>query len=407
MRRFMIKWLKYFFFAGLFSLFINLLYLTFPIYMLAIYDRVLTSYSMPTLMTITAAALFALLVFGLLDFLRSRLLVMAGVDMDKTLSKPVFTEMVKDAAGLQKKGYSQGLKDVNQLRNYFGGNAVFSLFDIPWSPVFLCIIYIMHPLMGLVATGGAVAVIILGVAQEILTRKKLNTANQENGRAQSLVSLSLRNGESVQAMGMLNGIAGHWHKINQEVIDLQTAASRHAGLLQSATKAINSSMQVLIYGVGAWLTLKHECTAGIMISSSIIMGRALQPIQQGMGTWKATVEARGAYQRLDMLIKGARTAEPMSLPDPKGKLNAEGVTLAIGGRTILRNIGFALEPGELLGMIGPSAAGKTTLSRVLLGLWPSMGGKVRLDGADIFHWNPEELSCFRSKVTSSFMIALF
>ena len=394
MRRFMIKWLKYFFFAGLFSLFINLLYLTFPIYMLAIYDRVLTSYSMPTLMTITAAALFALLVFGLLDFLRSRLLVMAGVDMDKTLSKPVFTEMVKDAAGLQKKGYSQGLKDVNQLRNYFGGNAVFSLFDIPWSPVFLCIIYIMHPLMGLVATGGAVAVIILGVAQEILTRKKLNTANQENGRAQSLVSLSLRNGESVQAMGMLNGIAGHWHKINQEVIDLQTAASRHAGLLQSATKAINSSMQVLIYGVGAWLTLKHECTAGIMISSSIIMGRALQPIQQGMGTWKATVEARGAYQRLDMLIKGARTAEPMSLPDPKGKLNAEGVTLAIGGRTILRNIGFALEPGELLGMIGPSAAGKTTLSRVLLGLWPSMGGKVRLDGADIFHWNPEELGRF-------------
>ena len=390
----MIKWLKYFFFAGLFSLFINLLYLTFPIYMLAIYDRVLTSYSMPTLMTITAAALFALLVFGLLDFLRSRLLVMAGVDMDKTLSKPVFTEMVKDAAGLQKKGYSQGLKDVNQLRNYFGGNAVFSLFDIPWSPVFLCIIYIMHPLMGLVATGGAVAVIILGVAQEILTRKKLNTANQENGRAQSLVSLSLRNGESVQAMGMLNGIAGHWHKINQEVIDLQTAASRHAGLLQSATKAINSSMQVLIYGVGAWLTLKHECTAGIMISSSIIMGRALQPIQQGMGTWKATVEARGAYQRLDMLIKGARTAEPMSLPDPKGKLNAEGVTLAIGGRTILRNIGFALEPGELLGMIGPSAAGKTTLSRVLLGLWPSMGGKVRLDGADIFHWNPEELGRF-------------
>ena len=394
MRRFMIKWLKYFFFAGLFSLFINLLYLTFPIYMLAIYDRVLTSYSMPTLMTITAAALFALLVFGLLDFLRSRLLVMAGVDMDKTLSRPVFTEMVKDAAGLQKKGYSQGLKDVNQLRNYFGGNAVFSLFDIPWSPVFLCIIYIMHPLMGLVATGGAVAVIILGVAQEILTRKRLNTANQQNGRAQSLVSLSLRNGESVQAMGMLNGIAGHWHKINQEVIDLQTAASRHAGLLQSATKAINSSMQVLIYGVGAWLTLKHECTAGIMISSSIIMGRALQPIQQGMGTWKATVEARGAYQRLDMLIKGARTAEPMSLPDPKGKLNAEGVTLAIGGRTILRNIGFALEPGELLGMIGPSAAGKTTLSRVLLGLWPSMGGKVRLDGADIFHWNPEELGRF-------------
>ncbi len=391
MRRFLVKWLKYFFFAGFFSLFINLLYLTFPIYMLAIYDRVLTSYSMPTLMTITAAALFALFIFGLLDFLRSRLLVMAGVDMDKSLSQPVFTEMVKDAAGLQKKGYGQGLKDVNQLRNYFAGNAIFFFFDIPWSPVFLAIIYIMHPLMGMVATGGAIAVIILGVAQELLTRKKLTLANQENGRAQALVSAALRNSESVRTMGMLPGIVNHWHGTNQQVIDLQTSASRHAGLLQSATKAINSSMQVLIYGVGAWLTLKNECTAGIMISSSIIMGRALQPIQQGMASWKMTVEARGAYKRLNELLKSSQVAKPMDLPVPKGKLDAEAITLAIEGRYILKNISFALNPGEILGLIGPSASGKTTLARVVLGLWPSMGGKVRLDGADIFQWDHEEL----------------
>lgn len=394
MRRFLIKWLKYFFFAGFFSLFINLLYLTFPIYMLAIYDRVLTSYSMPTLMTITAAALFALFIFGLLDFLRSRLLVMAGVDMDKSMSTKVFKEMIKDAASLQKKGYGQGLRDVNQLRNYFAGNAIFAIFDIPWSPIFLFIIYVMHPLMGLVATGGAVAVMILGIAQELLTRKKLDAANQENAKAQSLVSAALRNSESVRSMGMLPGIVKHWGKGNHEVIDLQTRASRHAGLLQSATKAINSSMQVLIYGVGAWLTLKNECTAGIMISSSIIMGRALAPIQQGMASWKMTVEARGAYKRLNGLLQNSEKDEPMSLPDPKGKLDAEAVTLSIGGRFILKNISFSLNPGEILGLIGPSAAGKTTLSRVILGLWPSMGNKVRLDGADIFQWNHEDLGKF-------------
>lgn len=394
MRKFLIKWQKYFFFAGVFSLFINLLGLTFPIYMLAIYDRVLTSYSMPTLMTITAAALFALLVFGLLDFLRSRLLVMAGVDMDKSLSEPVFTEMVKDSSSLQKKGYSQGLRDVNQLRNYFAGNAIFFFFDIPWSPIFLAIIYVMHPLMGMVATGGAIAIIILGVAQELLTRNKLDKANQENARAQAMVSASLRNSESVTSMGMLPGMTNHWYQANQQVIDLQTAASRHAGLLQSATKAINSSMQVLIYGVGAWLTLKNECTAGIMISSSIIMGRALQPIQQGMSSWKMTVEARGAYKRLNELLKNSDTQKPMDLPDPKGKLDAEAISLAIDGRYILKNIGFSLNPGEILGLIGPSASGKTTLARVILGLWPSTGGKVRLDGADIFQWDHEALGKF-------------
>ncbi len=391
MRRFMIKWLKYFFFAGFFSLFINLLYLTFPIYMLSIYDRVLSSYSIPTLMTLTIAALFALFIFGLLDFLRSRLLVMAGVDMDKSLSKPVFEEMIKDASSLQKKGYQQGLEDVTTLRNYFAGSAIYSIFDVPWTPVFLLVIYFMHPIMGMVATGGGIAVVALGLAQEFLTRKKLNAATQLTGGVRSFVLTTLRNSESVRSMGMLSGILSHWENGNRAARDLQTTASRHAGLLQSTTKAINTSMQVLIYGTGAYLTLKNQCTPGIMIASSIIMGRALAPIQQGMATWKMTIDARGAYKRLNALIAQIPIIETMSLPEPKGKLDVEGATLAIEGRYILRNINFALAPGESLGLIGPSAAGKTTLCRILLGLWPSMGGKVRLDGADMFHWNQEEL----------------
>ncbi len=394
MKAFLKKWMKYFAFAGFFSMFINMLNLTFPIYMLSIYDRVLASYSMPTLMTITVAALFALMIFGLLDFLRSRLLVMAGVDMDRSLSQPVLAEMLKDASSLKKSGYGQGLRDVNIMRNYFAGNAVFAFFDAPWVPIYLGIIYILHPIMGMVATGGAIATVILGLCQEMLTRKRLQQANMTNGQAQGFINTSLRNSEAVRSMGMLSGIIHHWQKKNDEVITLQTSASRYAGLIQSMMKTVSMSMQVLIYGVGAYLTLKNQCTAGIMISSSIIMGRALAPISQAMATWKQTVEARGSYKRLDGLIKNIQADDPMELPDPDGKLDVEGATLVINGRYILRNITFSLQPGEIMGLIGPSAAGKTSLCRVLLGIWPSMGGKVRLSGADVYQWDQEHLGRF-------------
>ncbi|MCD6291925.1 MAG: type I secretion system permease/ATPase [Deltaproteobacteria bacterium] len=394
MRKFMIRWSRFFTFAGIFSLFINLLYLTFPIYMLAIYDRVLSSYSIPTLITITTAAMLAHVVLGILDFLRSRLLVMAGVEIDKTLSPMVLSEMLRDSTRLQKIGYNQGLRDVNLLRNYFAGNAIFAIFDCPWVPIYLLIIYVIHPLMGLVATGGAVVIIILGLIQDKLTNKRLLVANLLSNQSQGLVGMSLRNSEAVNAMGMTPGVIEHWDRINNQLVDFQTRASRDAGLIQSITKTIRISMQVIIYGVGAWLTLKNECTAGVMISSSIIMGRALGPIESGMATWKMTIDARGAYKRIDALLKIIKPGESMELPEPKGAIAVENATLAIAGKYILQNVTFNLEPGESLGLIGASAAGKTTLCRLLLGLWPSMGGKVRLDGSDIFVWDSERLGRF-------------
>jgi PrtD family type I secretion system ABC transporter len=391
MKNFLKNWTKYFAFAGLFSCFINLLYLTFPVYMLAIYDKVLASYSMPTLTTITVGALFALLIFGLLDFLRSRLLVKAGVAMDNTMSRQVFSEMLKDACRLQKKGYNQGLQDVNTLRNYFAGNALFFIFDAPWTPIFLLIIYILHPMLGLVATAGAIIIFVLGIMQDLLTRKRINDANIVNSQGQNLLSAGLRNSDVVGSMGMLPGLVKHWKSKNNEVIRLQTEASRHAGLFQSSTKAFRLSMQVIIFGAGAYLVLQGQATAGIIIAASITMGRALAPIEQGMGTWKQTVEARAAYRRLDLLIKNMDTGENLPLPVPKGKLDVEGATLNIGGRFILRGITFSLQPGEHMGLIGPSAAGKSSLCRIILGLWPSIGGKVRLDGADVFEWDHEAL----------------
>ncbi|MBF0235997.1 MAG: type I secretion system permease/ATPase [Desulfamplus sp.] len=394
MTKFIAKWLKYFLVAGIFSMFINILSLTFSVYMLAIYDRVLSSYSMPTLMTITVAAAFALFVDSILIFLRSRLLVMAGVDIDNSLSAPVFKEMLKDSCSIQKSGYSTGLRDVNILRNYLGGNAMFALFDMPWMPIFLLFIYMVHPTMGMVATGGVIVVFALGIAQELLTRKRLEMANNINNAAGNFTSLCLRNSESVGAMGMLAGVNARWKSLNDQVITLQTRASNAAGVLQAISQSFRTGMQVIIYGVGAYLTLKNECTPGVMIASSIIMGRALAPVDQAMSTWKMTLEARSSYKRLNDLMKKADTRVPMSLPDPVGKLDVEAASLIFNGNYLLRNITFSLAPGEIMGLIGPSGAGKTTLSRVILGLWPSMGGKVRLDGSDVYNWDQEHLGRF-------------
>jgi PrtD family type I secretion system ABC transporter len=391
MKRFLKKWLKYFVYAGLFSLGVNVLYLTFPLYMLAIYDRVLSSFSVPTLITLTAGALFALLVLGCLDLLRSRLLVQAGVAMDQSLSPTVLKEMLKDAARIEKHGHTGGLRDVNTLRNYFAGNAIFSLFDLPWTPIYLAVIYLMHPVLGLTATAGAVAIFLLGLLQDVLTRKRYDQAQAIGRESQQYINSSLQHAEVARSMSMTEGILEYWKSLNDRIMLLQTQANRHAGLLQAITKSLRMCMQVLIYGVGAYYVLENQATAGTIIAASVIMGRALAPVDQVIGTWRQTVEARGAYKRLDSLLLTAAEEESMDLPAPTGKLDVEGAGLAVGGTQILRGITFSLQPGEQMGLIGPSGAGKTTLCRLLLGIWPSSGGTVRLDGADVYSWNQEEL----------------
>ncbi len=381
-------------YSAFFSFFINMLQLTFSIYMLAIYDRVLPSYSMPTLVTLTTMALFAMVIFGVLSFLRSRILIHAGNWLENRLNDKLLKTMIEDAGALQKIGASSALSDLSTVRNYLSGAPVMALFDIPWTPVLLAVIYFLHPLMGLVATGGAIAIIILSVFQEKLTRKRLGDANVINAEGRRFLNGSLRNAEVINSLGMGSNIAAHWNREQRKVLELQTEASRYAGVLQSITRSLRMSMQVIIYGVGAYLTLKHMSTAGIMITASIIMGRALAPIEQGMATWKQTIEAREAHKRLCKLLEAIKDKEIMDLPAPTGNLDAEGITLSLGRRPILQQVSFSLQKGEALGLIGPSASGKTCLCRTLLGIWPSMGGKVRLDGANVFQWEQEKLGAF-------------
>ena len=391
MKEFLKQWLKYFFFAGFFSLFVNLLMLTFPIYMLAIYDRVLSSYSMPTLITITIGAIMALLVLGLLDFFRSRLLVQAGLAMDHSLSHPVLTEMLKGACRIKRTGYTQGLKDVEILRNYFAGNAIFAFFDAPWTPIYIIIIYLMHPLLGFFALSSAILLFIIALLQELLTRSRLDRSKAISFMEQELIQTSMRNAETLYSMSMLDGVEKYWRKLNSEALRLNTEANRFSGLMNSVSKSFRPAMQVLIFGLGAYLVIHNESSAGIIIAASIIMRQALNPVEQAMGTWRQTIDARGAYKRLDSLIKNSDFQKKMTLPPPKGQLVLEGAALKIDEEIILNNISFSLQPGEQMGLIGPSGSGKTSLCRLLLGIWPPTVGTVNLDGADVFKWDKEQL----------------
>jgi len=394
MKSFLKQLRPYLLYGAFFSMFINILQLTFSVYMLQIYDRVLSSYSMPTLYVITVAAVGALIISAVLEFIRSRLLVRCGVALDQALSRDVLDEVLKYSALTSIPQNQASLRDVNVLRNFFGGNAIFTLFDIPWTPLALGLIYFLHPLLGLVATGGAVLLIIFALINEKVSRKPLDAANMVNGYSMKFIETSRRNAQLIRSMGMLKGVSDRWEGLNDTVMKLQTQASRKAGLVQSLSGWLRQSMQVFIYGVGAWLTLEGKATAGVMIASSIIMGRALAPVQMGIGSWKQMVEARSAWKRLKTMFANRTEIDTMDLPEPKGQLTAEHVSFAINKNYILRDVNFSIQPGESLGLIGPSGAGKSTLCRLLLGIWPAAAGAVRLDDADIYKWDQEKLGPF-------------
>lgn len=391
MKAFLQKWMRYFWVAFFFSMFINALQLVFPIYMLLIYDKVLVSQSIPTLMTVTIGAVLALMVLASLDFLRSRLLVRVGVAVDRALTEPVITEMIRDASRPDSQAYRDGITDINTLRNYLAGNAAFSFFDLPWVPIYVFAIYCMSTQLGWLALAGVVVILILGLAQEALTGKRFAMAKTMEGESGRMVGLGLRNAEAVVSMNMMPGLVAHWMRPQEQALYLQTNAYRFSGALTSLSRSFRVAMQVFVYGLGAYLVLENESTPGVMIAASVIIRQAMNPVDQIMSTWKQTVEARGAYKKLGGLLDKIRQRQTMDLPDPKGGLEAEGVSLGLGGRPILANVSFALTPGESMGLIGPSGAGKSTLCRLLLGVWAGTSGTVRLDGADILSWNPDAL----------------
>ncbi|NCD25763.1 MAG: type I secretion system permease/ATPase [Deltaproteobacteria bacterium] len=391
MNRFLKKWKRALGFAGFFSLFINMLQLVFPVYMLIIFDKVLASRSIPTLLTVSVGAVLALVVLACLDFLRSRLLIRVGLSVDQNLTEPVVREMMRDAVRIDSRSYREGIVDINTLRNFLAGNAAFSFFDLPWVPVYVAAIFCMHPLLGWLAVAGILVVLVLGIAQEYLSGPRFTMAKTMERHSGQLLTLGLRNAEVIAGMNMLPGMIAHWKEPYDQALYLQTKAYRFSTALGSVSGSFRTAMQVLVYGLGAYLVLENESTAGVMIAASVIMRQAMGPVDRIMGTWKQTVDARAAYKRLAGLLEAASERPAMELPDPEGKVDVETASLAIGGRPILAGVSFALAPGESMGLIGPSGAGKSSLCRLLLGIWGATSGTVRLDGADIATWDRDAL----------------
>lgn len=385
---------RYFLFAGFFSVFINVLGLTFSLYMLTVYTNVLPSHSFPTLYVTTAMALVALAVLGILEFCRSRLLVRAGIKLDALLTRRVLKDMLRDLCLVDSIKYKDGLKDINTLRNYFGGNSIFAFFDVPWIFIYLWVIYLVHPILGMTATAGGIVVLIIGLLQDGLTRKENRQAAGFNRQAREWLATGFRTARELQSMGMIDNTAKAYCKIHDREMVLHDRTGNTGHILGSISQSFSVLMQVIIFGVGAALVLAHEANPGVIIAASIIMGRALAPITQGIGAWKQTAGARSAYENLKRLLETSEKNCLVTLEALNGELKVEDVSLDIGETAILKSINFELKPGELMGLVGPNGVGKTSLCRMILGMWAPTEGQVQLDGLDVFRLDNDSLGQF-------------
>ncbi|MBE0530526.1 MAG: type I secretion system permease/ATPase, partial [Rhodospirillales bacterium] len=376
-----------------FSMIANLLILAVPLYMLQVFDRVLMSQSTRTLAYLTILAAGALVLLGVFTFLRSRVLVRLGTWVDRVLAPSVFLRGIENA--LRGAPYrTEALRDLATLRSFLGGSGIMALFDSPWVPVYVFVIYLLHPTLGHIALGGAAVLFVAGLAMHRATRGRLKTAGSLAARNLRAAESAYRNAEAIDGMGMGAALARRWDRGNAEVLALQAAASDRAGTITAFTKFFRLVLQTGILGAGAWLVLRHELTPGGMIAASIVLSRALAPVEQAIGTWKQTTGASEAWRRLaDLFAQPPLHPAVMPIPPSRGHLRVEGVTYTPPGAKapVLRGISLEVKPGEVLAIIGPSAAGKSTLARLMVGIGRPQAGAVRLDGAEVFAHGREEI----------------
>jgi ATP-binding cassette subfamily C protein EexD len=381
--------------AGFFSLFINLLLLMPAIYMLQVYDRVLSSGSESTLLMLTLILVFLFLIMGGLEWTRSQILIVTSNRLDQLLNGRIFDAVFAQALSSGGRVVTaQPLNDLLQLRQFMTGPGLFAFFDAPWLPIYLAVLFLFHPYFFVVAVIAAVILIILAVWNEYATRGDLQDANQESMAAQQLAQSHLRNAEAIEAMGMLPRMRERWQEKQMTLLALQSRASGKSGMISSMSKTFRLTMQSLMLGLGAYLAIQKQITPGVVIAGSILLGRALAPLDQLIVTWRGFLNARGAYHRLGQLLEDTpQKSVPMSLPAPLGEIILEKVVITPPGAAapIIKDISFKIEAGTQLAIIGPSAAGKSTLARAILGLYQTEEGSVRLDGAEIEQWDREQL----------------
>ncbi|HAS6673392.1 TPA: type I secretion system permease/ATPase [Vibrio parahaemolyticus] len=382
--------------AGLligFSLFINLLVLAIPLYMLQVYNRVISSYSTDTLLLLTIIVLAALFTMSIIDIARAQMSKSFGFWMDAKLSVFMLKRSIQYQSHTGKSYTSQVLRDIQTIKSFLSSQAPYPLLDAPWTPLFILFVYLLHPLLGHIALLGSVVLFSLGLINELMTRK---TMQESEVRAISHISsaeLATQNANSILAMGMMNAFLEQWQSRVQSVSVLEERVVGKSIYMANFSKFVRGSLQIFLLGGGAWLVIQHEITAGAMIASSILMSRALSPMEQAIGTWRSAMSARTAYKRLKEIDAIVRQDESdMPLPKPKGHYELTGLTYRHPGATepVLSSITLSIPPGVSVGVIGPSGTGKSTFARLLLGNIRPLAGKVTLDGMEVSTWASED-----------------
>ncbi len=383
---------SYFAYAGLFSLFINLLLLTTPLYSMQVFDRVLTSRSVETLLVLTLLAVGALLTQLALEIVRGRLLLAAGAKLERLLGPAVLEGTLRQALHSTRTDVA-GLNDVAQLRGFLSGGTLTALFDAPWAPLYLAVIALVNPGLGGIAFGGALLLALLAYLNERLTRVPLGDLHRHARAAGNVADSAAQNAEVVQALGMLPALRRRWERPSVEVLNAWLRAGRASGTVSAFSRCTRMLIQIAIMGGAALLVIEQTTTSGVMLASTLLLARALAPVETAIGGWKALVEARAAYRRLDALLATRQTTPTTALPAPTGALTVNKLSYFAPGadRPLLQSVTFALEPGKALGVIGSSGSGKSTLARLIAGSWRPSGGEIRLDGAELRQWSRERL----------------
>ncbi len=378
--------------VGLFSALISILMLVQPLYMMNLFDRVLTSLSIPTLVALTGITLFLLLSMGLLEVIRSRLLNRLAARFDEAINRHVFDALFR--ANLQQPVGGGTLGQIDQIRSFLTGQGLVGFFDIPFVPLFGLVLYLLHPLLGLITLLMTVVMVVLGLSIEWFCKKPLQQSSAASRRASFFADNSLRNAEVLAALGMVGNIRNRWQKVHETAIDSHGKAADTMATLMGTIKASNFIVQVVILGAACYLVILQEATPGVLFASSILVARIIAPVQHAMGAWRGFLGAREAFQSLEKLLSTQpEEKEYLKLPAPQGRLNVEKLMVpAPGGNAmILKGVSFRLEAGEALGIVGPSGSGKSTLARLLIGAWPPASGAVRLDDAEIHSWEFDDL----------------
>ena len=363
--------------------------------MLQVYDRVVSTGNLSTLSMLTLILCILFLAMGLLEWVRSQILVRVSARLETLLNQRVFGIAFKQSLySGGHKSTAQPLEDLTGLRQFLTGNGLFAFFDAPWMPFYIAVMFMFHPWYGWFSVMTGFVLVVIAIINEQATGKILEEANKVAASGRSQVNKNLRNAEVIEAMGMLRNVRQRWLTTADQVLVLQSIGSSRAGLIASISKIIRLTSQSLILGLGAYLVIEREISPGLMIAGSILMGRALAPIDMIIASWKGFINARGQYRRLhELLLNVPADVEKMPLPAPTGKILLEQVQIVPPGAKLpaIKGLSLLIESGDIVGILGPSGAGKSTLVRGLLGIWPTAAGKIRLDGADVFDWARNEL----------------